>query len=133
MGNPLYKRPLDSGGKKPTRHYSDMQEKAVAKAIGGKQTPNSGATPFVKGDVVTKQWLIECKTKCSTKQKTITVHKEWFDKNLAESIYMKKDYSAVVFNFGPREPNIYCIEEGLFQRMKYALELLDQQESEEDN
>ena len=28
----------------PTRHFSSKQEKAVAKAIGGKQTPNSGAT-----------------------------------------------------------------------------------------
>ena len=28
----------------PTRYYSSKQEKAVAKAIGGKQTPNSGAT-----------------------------------------------------------------------------------------
>lgn len=28
----------------PTRHFSSKQEKAVAKAIGGRQTPNSGAT-----------------------------------------------------------------------------------------
>ncbi len=30
---------------KPTRYFSSKQEKTVAKAIGGKTTPNSGATP----------------------------------------------------------------------------------------
>jgi hypothetical protein len=38
--------------KKPTRYYSDKQEKAIAKAVGGKQTANSGATAFQKGDVL---------------------------------------------------------------------------------
>ena len=40
--------------KKPTRWYSDKQEKQVAKATGGKQTPNSGSTPYVKADVLTE-------------------------------------------------------------------------------
>lgn len=31
---------------KPTRFYSNRQEKSVAKAVSGKQTANSGATPF---------------------------------------------------------------------------------------
>lgn len=31
-----------------TRYYSNRQEKKVAKAIGGKQTANSGATAFSK-------------------------------------------------------------------------------------
>ena len=34
----------------PTRHFSKLQEDAVAKAIGGKRTPNSGATTWVKSD-----------------------------------------------------------------------------------
>lgn len=33
--------------KNSTRYYSNRQEKQVAKSIGGKQTPNSGATKFV--------------------------------------------------------------------------------------
>ena len=32
---------------RPTRFYSNKQEKKVAKAIGGKQTANSGATLFI--------------------------------------------------------------------------------------
>lgn len=46
---------------KPTRFYSSKQEKKVAKAVGGKQIANGGATTFSKGDVRTVQWLFECK------------------------------------------------------------------------
>ena len=31
---------------KPTRYYSSIQEKKVAKAVNGKRTANSGATAF---------------------------------------------------------------------------------------
>ena len=36
---------------RPTRFYSNKQEKKVAKAIGGKQVSYSAATEFNKGDV----------------------------------------------------------------------------------
>ena len=64
---------------KPTRFYSSKQEKTVAKAIGGRQTANSGATPWQKGDVTTKGangFLIECKTKTSASE-SISIKKEW--------------------------------------------------------
>ena len=55
---------------RPTRWYSSKQEKAVAKAVGGKQVANSGATAFNKGDVSIGQiCLIECKT-CTKAQKS---------------------------------------------------------------
>ena len=38
---------------KSTRLFSDKQEKDIAKKVGGKQTSNSGATPWQKGDVLT--------------------------------------------------------------------------------
>ena len=34
--------------KKSTRYFSNKHEKSVAKAVGGKKTANSGATPFQK-------------------------------------------------------------------------------------
>ena len=70
---------------RPTRFYSSKQEKQVAKAIGGKQTANSGATAFSKGDVRTDDFLIECKT-CVKPQKSFTVQKEWFTKNKEEAL-----------------------------------------------
>ena len=114
----------DDGKKKPTRYYSDKQEKSIAKAVGGRQTANSGATAYSKGDVTEGNrtgWLLEAKT-CMKDQKSFTMQEEWFIKNRSESIFMKKDYSAVVFNFGPDKPNYYCIDENTFLEMKEALE-----------
>ena len=116
-----FRQHRDNGEKKPTRYYSDKQEKSVAKAIGGRQTANSGATAYQKGDVIDDLFLTECKT-CTKDQKSFTVQKEWFDKNTSESIFMKKPYSAVVFNFGPSSKNYYCVDEQTFLEMKEALE-----------
>lgn len=124
MNNRLHR---DTDGKKPTRYYSDKQEKQVAKAIRGKQTSNSGATPFDKGDVTDDSWLCECKTR-TKESDSITIKKAWFEKNLAESIYMKKDYNAIVINFGPDSDNYYIIDETTFLEMKEALEKVKQME-----
>lgn len=119
-----FRQTKDTGETKPTRYFSKNQENTVAKAIGGRTTPNSGATAYSKGDISEgdkKGWLIECKT-CTKDQKTFTMHEEWFKKNLEESIFMKKDHSAVVFNFGPNKPNYYVLDEQTFLEMKEALE-----------
>ena len=65
---------------KPTRFYSNKQEKKVAKAVQGKQVANSGATPFYKGDVITDNWLIECKTSTNVKA-SFGIKREWLEKN----------------------------------------------------
>ena len=98
---------------RPTRFYSNRQEKKVAKAVKGKQTSNSGATDFQKGDIVTDLFLLECKTK-TTVSKSFTLKKEWFDKNREEAFEMGKPYSAVVVDFGDGE-NRYIISEKLFK------------------
>jgi hypothetical protein len=113
-------------GQKPTRHYSNIQEKSVAKAIGGRQTANSGATPWQKGDVLTKGvngFLLECKTK-TTASESISIKKEWFDKNRQECLLTGTPHQAVVFNFGPGEENHYIIDEYLFQFLKEKLDEL---------
>ena len=101
-------------GKKPTRYYSKKQEDSVAEAIGGIRNLNSGATPFIKGDCVNDQWLIECKTKTKSSD-NISVKKDWIEKNKQEALFMGKQYSAVAISFGPNEPNYYVIDEYLFQ------------------
>jgi hypothetical protein len=105
---------------RPTRYYSDKQEKRVAKVVHGKQTANSGATQWSKGDVTTDNMLIECKT-CTKEQKTFTLHKEWFDKNKEEAFAMHKDYSALVFDFGDGEQH-YVIDEWLFKILLKTLQ-----------
>ena len=108
---------------KPTRFYSNKQEKQVAKSIGGKQTANSGATNFSKGDVTSDVILVECKT-VTKEQKSFTVKKEWIDKNKEEAFAMRKPYSAIAFSFGD-DVNHFIIDEKLF---KILLEKLREEE-----
>jgi len=100
--------------KKPTRFYSNKQERKVAKTLGGKQQPNSGATPFQKGDLKTDNFLIECKTVTKDKE-SFSIKKEWLEKNAREALFVGKPANALAFNFGPDQPNYYIIDEELFQ------------------
>ena len=106
----------------PTRYYSKQQEKKVAKAVKGKRTANSGATPFMKGDVITTDWLIECKTKtkdCSS----FTLKEDWLLKNEEEAFAMGKNNSALCFDFGPSaNKRYYVISERLFEILKNYIE-----------
>lgn len=106
--------------KSATRYFSNKQEKHVAKAVGGKQVANSGATPFSKGDVRTDNWLFECKTK-TTPSGSMSIKREWLDKNSEEAFAMGKDYNAIVFDFGYGE-NYYIVDEKTFLKMRRALE-----------
>lgn len=105
---------------KPTRFYSSKQEKAVAKAVHGKQVANSGAPVFVAGDVRTDSWLIECKTSTTRKQ-SFSIKKDWLDKNKEEAFAMNKLYNALAFDFGTGN-NYYIVDEKTFIKMKEALE-----------
>lgn len=110
----------DGSNAKPTRYYSRRQEDSIAKAVGGKRTPNSGATAWAKGDVHSEQWLLEAKTKTKASD-SITLQKEWFEKNRQEAVFMGKPYTALVFSFGPGEENHYVIDEDLFIQLSEYL------------
>ena len=108
--------------KQSTRYFSHRQEQQVAKAVGGKTVPNSGAIKFVAGDVTTDLFLLECKT-CMTDKQSFSIKEEWLNKNKEEAFAVGKDYSALVFNFGPDKPNYYIIDEKLFKRLNKFLEV----------
>ena len=114
----------EESGNKPTRFYSKKQEDKVAKSLGGRRNLNSGATMFDKGDVSLDNWLLECKTK-TTPSGSISIKKEWIQKNKEESLFMGKDYEAIVFSFGPGQENYYVIDENLF---KILVEYLENEE-----
>lgn len=105
---------------RPTRWYSNKQEKKVAKVVGGKQTLNSGATNFIKGDVLTDNVLIECKT-CTEPRKQMSVKLDWIKKNEEEAFAMNKPYSAVAIDFG-QGTNYYIINEKMFKRLMNEIE-----------
>lgn len=89
----------------------------MAKKLGGRIQPNSGATPFMKGDIVMDNWLLECKTQMTDK-KSMTIKKEWLDKLEEERFAMRKDNMALVFNFGPGQENYYVVTEKTFKQFK---------------
>lgn len=101
---------------RPTRFYSSRQEKNIAKVIGGKQTPNSGATRFVKGDVTTTNWLVEAKT-ATTEKQSFAIKREWLDKNREEAFAMGKEYNALCFDFGDNGKRYYIIDEKTFKKL----------------
>lgn len=100
---------------KPTRFYSNRQEKQVAKQFAGKQTANSGATPWVKGDVLLDQFLLECKT-ATTEKQSFSIPKKWLEKMQDEAFAMGKPYSALVFDYGDGVQH-YVINETLFKAL----------------
>lgn len=87
---------------KPTRHYSRKQEKRVASELDAKTTANSGATAFNKGDVISNDCCIECKT-LTKEQKSHTIKKEWLDGIQTEKIAMGKRFGILVFDFGTQK------------------------------
>ena len=111
--------------KNTTRYYSDLHEKSVCKALGARQQPNSGAGKFNKGDVVidNASLLIECKTSM-TEKNSISLKKEWIEKNKEEAFSLRLQNHCICINFGPQTQNYYLIDE---QMMKYLVDKLEEE------
>ena len=105
---------------RPSRFYSKNQEKRVAKDLDGRRTPNSGATPWQKGDVTTKNFLVECKTAMTEKQ-TFSIPKKWLKALPDEAFACGKDYWALAFDYGDGN-EYYIIDKKLFKQVKEVLE-----------
>lgn len=106
---------------KTTREASTKQEKAIAKAINGRRTPNSGATKFSKGDVVCNDILIEAKT-CMEPKLSFSIKKDWLEKLRDERFAMNKMYSTLCFDFGDNKNRYYIIDEPTFLEFKEYIE-----------
>ena len=106
----------------PTRRASARQENKVAKELGAKIQSNSGATDYQKGDIIAGSMLVECKTVMKPQQ-SVSIKKEWFDKNEQERFAMKKDYSALVFDFGDNGEQYIAMSLKQFKRIMKEAEL----------
>lgn len=113
--------------KESTRYYSDAHEKSICKALGGIQNSNSGAGHFAKGDVVVKEasLLIEAKC-CMAPKSSVSIKKDWIEKNKEEGFLIRRDNQAVCINFEPDGNNYYVIDEKL---MKFLVEKLIEENS----
>lgn len=99
-----------------TRDASDQQETAVAKALGGRRTANSGATAFSKGDVNAGAVLIECKTKM-TPCGSFAIQKSWLDTLEEERIGSGKVAAALAFSFDIGKSNYYVVTERMMKKL----------------
>lgn len=77
---------------------SKKQEQRIAKQIGGKPTPGSGAFDGHKGDVTHDRFLIEAKR---TDKQSLSVKKAWLDKIVAEAYQAGKN-PALSIQIGER-------------------------------
>lgn len=80
---------------------------------------------LLNGDIQNENWLFEAKT-CMKEQQQFTIKKEWLDKLKNESFSMRKEFFALVFNFGIKNgENFYILNEKTFTQI---LNLLDEVE-----
>ena len=99
-----------------TRAFSDKHEKSVCKALGAKQQPNSGAGLWRKGDVVQEDASLLIEGKCSmSSKKSVSIKKDWLEKNKKEAFFNRLANTAVCINFEPDGKNYYVIDEKLMK------------------
>lgn len=99
--------------KNSTRYYSDAHEKSICKALNGRQTSNSGANRFEKGDVIVADKIL-IEGKCSMSDKSsFSIKKEWLEKTEEEAFRNRLENSALCFRFSPNGKNYYVIDEKL--------------------
>lgn len=85
-----------------TKKQSLKQEERVAKLFKGQRTPQSGGGKWKKGDVLSEDFLVECKTTI-TEKPSYSVSKKILDKANEERIEMGKPFYALAFTFGTDE------------------------------
>ena len=107
-----------------TRFYSNKHEESICKALGAHRQPNSGAAKFNKGDVVHDGASILIEAKCTMSEKqSVSIKREWIEKNKSEAFSIRKSNHCVCFNFEPDGNNYYVIDEKL---MKFLVEKLEE-------
>lgn len=100
--------------KNSTRYYSSLQERKVAKDLGGKCSANSGAALWSEGDVRLKNTLIECKT-CMSNKSSFSIKKEWLEKLREEATFANKETYMLAFNYGPGQDNYFIVPQWLIE------------------
>lgn len=93
---------------KPTKFYSSRQEKAIADYLGWSVVAASGARMFNPGDVISGQYLCECKTH-TEKKSAIEIKKPVWRKITSEATSVLKRPVLFVDNGTQTVENTWCI------------------------
>lgn len=114
-----------------TKKFSNMQEKRIAKKLGGKTQPASGALPIasLKSDVKvtnSEDWkvLISAKTSMvknhQAGKRSFTLKKEWLEEVKHQAFEGGYDFGVVSISFDNRQ-DFYIVEDVDFENMLKAL------------
>lgn len=98
------------------KEASLLQEKEVAKSIGGQVQIASGGLSHNAGDVIKDNWFFECKTVVSEKN-SYSIKKSVIDKAKEQCFEQMKDYWALVFRFAPKDKDYYVIDSDTFKHI----------------
>lgn len=82
-----------------TKKVSLEQEERVARIFNGRRTPQSGGGKWKKGDVLSEQFLVECKTSLTPKP-SYCIKRDILNKADEERREMGKSFYALAFTFG---------------------------------
>lgn len=103
------------------KEASIKQENRIARMFGGKRTPQSGGGKFVLGDVISDEFLVECKTTI-TERETYPVRKEVLRKADEQRKEMGKEFYALAFTFGTDE-DFFVLDR---RTMRYLLSCMEE-------
>lgn len=114
-----------------TKKFSNMQEKRIAKKLGGKTQPASGALPIasLKSDVKvtnSKDWKVLVSAKTSmvknyqVGKRSFTLKKEWLEEVKHQAFEGGYDFGVVSISFDNRK-DFYIVEDVDFENMLKAL------------
>ncbi len=104
---------------KPTKYYSVKQERMIADYLGWNTTPASGAKACKPGDIVSDEWIAECKTHVEETGKIIFYHKVW-DKLKTEAMSIMKRPVLFVDNGTQKIKNTWCLISSNYVNPEFA-------------
>lgn len=107
--------------KRTGKECSELQEKEIAKLVGGKTQANSGGTKFGGGDVLTKDFFIEAKTQTVDKS-SFTIKREWIDKANEQCYEQGRAFPVLAFRFDPEGEDHFVIDANLFRTLVRHME-----------
>lgn len=111
---------------KTTRDASSVQERRLAKKLGGYVIANSGAGKFNKSDIIIKEASLSVEAKTCMKDKaSFSIKKEWLEKHKQEAFANRLNNYVLAFNFNCLDnADYYIIDDRL---MKFLVEKLKEE------
>jgi len=105
-------KPIEKPVSSPYPHIPKRKAPVPRPKMDARRQANSGATWHSKGDIITEEFLMECKERGTVNargEKTITIPKEWLTKQEREAMQENKPYWLLPFHY-KGDDTIYVIK-----------------------